>query len=449
MCTAKINLLLFIFLPRAPSPAGSSDSPVNFLRDQENRDPYGRCPPETGAPVENSDSQGPSEASLPPLEGFPGGEGRGALYRSFPEETGPDDKSLAQPLQEEFPSEKGSGESFRPIQEESTGDKSNGASPLSVQEVSLPDKKEQSLAQPVQEEFRSNKDSGTLPLPLQEDSPPGKGHQSLPQPVQEEAVGDKDSSTFLLPVQEDSPPGKDHLSLPQPVQEEAVGDKDSSTFLLPVQEDSPPGKGHQSLPQPVQEEAVRDEDSSTSPLPVQEDSPPGKGHQSLPQPVQEEAAKDEDNGTLTLPVQDDSSSVQEEAPRDKDSGALLVQAQGYSSQSLEAQSGERVFQDGNHQLTEGGRLHRVPLRGGPPLPFPQTTPRNRGGGNASYHNSSENARAESPIGKAPHRTERHSRDNSPSATIDLGDLDCRPDGVQDENPDDDKGGHRVCNCIGM
>ena len=209
----------------------------------------------------------------------------------------------------------------------------------------------------------------------------------------------------------------------------------------------------------MQEEAAGDKDSSTLPLPVQEDSPPGKGHQSLPQPVQEEAAKDEDNGTLPLPVQDDSSlvkdhqslvqPVQEEAPRDKDSGALLVQAQGDSSQSLEVQSGERVFQDGNQQLTEGGRLHRVPKRREPPLPLPQTTPRNRGVGNASYHNSSENARAESPIGEAPHRTERHSRDNSPSATIDLGDLDCRPDGVQDENPDDDKGSHRVCNCIGM
>ena len=209
----------------------------------------------------------------------------------------------------------------------------------------------------------------------------------------------------------------------------------------------------------MQEEAAGDKDSSTLPLPVQEDSPPGKGHQSLPQPVQEEAAKDEDNGTLPLPVQDDSSlvkdhqslvqPVQEEAPRDKDSGALLVQAQGDSSQSLEVQSGERVFQDGNHQLTEGGRLHRVPLRGGPPLPLSQTTPRNRGGGNASYHNSSENARAESPIGEAPHRTERHSRDNSASATIDLGDLDSRPNGVQDESPDDDMGGRRVCNCLGM
>ena len=209
----------------------------------------------------------------------------------------------------------------------------------------------------------------------------------------------------------------------------------------------------------MQEEAAGDKDSSTLPLPVQEDSPPGKGHQSLPQPVQEEAAKDEDNGTLPLPVQDDSSlvkdhqslvqPVQEEAPRDKDSGALLVQAQGDSSQSLEVQSGERVFQDGNHQLTEGGRLHRVPLRGGPPFPLSQTTPRNRGGGNASYHNSSENARAESPIGEAPHRTERHSRDNSPSATIDLGDLDSRPNGVQDESPDDDMGGRRVCNCLGM
>ena len=243
------------------------------------------------------------------------------------------------------------------------------------------------------------------------------------------------------------------------MQEEAAGDKDSSTLPLPVQEDSPPGKGHQSLPQPVQEEAVGDKDSSTLPLQVQEDFPPGKGHQSLPQPVQEEAAKDEDNETLPLPVQDDSSlvkdhqslvqPVQEEAPRDKDSGALLVQAQGDSSQSLEVQSGERVFQDGNHQLTEGGRLHRVPLRGGPPLPLSQTTPRNRGGGNASYHNSSENARAESPIGEAPHRTERHSRDNSPSATIDLGDLDSRPNGVQDESPDDDMGGRRVCNCLGM
>ena len=369
----------------------SSHSPVNFPGDQENRDLHGRCPPETGAPVENSDSQGPSEASLPPLEGSPRGEGRGALSRSFPEETGPDDKSLAQPLQEEFPSQKGSGGSLYPTQEKSPGDKSNGASPLSVQGVFLPEKNEKSLAQPVQEEFRSDKDSSTLPLSLQEDSPPGKGHQSLPQPVQEEAAGDKDSST--LP--------------------------------LPVQEDSPPGKGHQSLPQPVQEEAAKDEDNGTLPLPVQDDSSLVKDHQSLVQPVQEEA------------------------PRDKDSGALLVQAQGDSSQSLEVQSGERVFQDGNHQLTEGGRLHRVPLRGGPPLPLSQTTPRNRGGGNASYHNSSENARAESPIGEAPHRTERHSRDNSPSATIDLGDLDSRPNGVQDESPDDDMGGRRVCNCLGM
>ena len=391
MCTTKIKLLLLIFSPRIPSPAESSHSPVNFPGDQENRDLHGRCPPETGAPVENSDSQGPSEASLPPLEGSPRGEGRGALSRSFPEETGPDDKSLAQPLQEEFPSQKGSGGSLYPTQEKSPGDKSNGASPLSVQGVFLPEKNEKSLAQPVQEEFRSDKDSSTLPLSLQEDSPPGKGHQSLPQPVQEEATGDKDSST--LP--------------------------------LPVQEDSPPGKGHQSLPQPVQEEAAKDEDNETLPLPVQDDSSLVKDHQSLVQPVQEEA------------------------PRDKDSGALLVQAQGDSSQSLEVQSGERVFQDGNHQLTEGGRLHRVPLRGGPPLPLSQTTPRNRGGGNASYHNSSENARAESPIGEAPHRTERHSRDNSPSATIDLGDLDSRPNGVQDESPDDDMGGRRVCNCLGM
>ena len=391
MCTTKIKLLLLIFSPRIPSPAESSHSPVNFPGDQENRDPHGRCLPETGAPVENSDSQGPSEASLPPLEGSPRGEGRGALSRSFPEETGPDDKSLAQPLQEEFPSQKGSGGSLYPTQEKSPGDKSNGASPLSVQGVFLPEKNEKSLAQPVQEEFRSDKDSSTLPLSLQEDSPPGKGHQSLPQPVQEEATGDKDSST--LP--------------------------------LPVQEDSPPGKGHQSLPQPVQEEAAKDEDNETLPLPVQDDSSLVKDHQSLVQPVQEEA------------------------PRDKDSGALLVQAQGDSSQSLEVQSGERVFQDGNHQLTEGGRLHRVPLRGGPPLPLSQTTPRNRGGGNASYHNSSENARAESPIGEAPHRTERHSRDNSPSATIDLGDLDSRPNGVQDESPDDDMGGRRVCNCLGM
>ena len=391
MCTTKIKLPLLIFSPRIPSPAESSHSPVNFPGDQENRDLHGRCPPETGAPVENSDSQGPSEASLPPLEGSPRGEGRGALSRSFPEETGPDDKSLAQPLQEEFPSQKGSGGSLYPTQEKSPGDKSNGASPLSVQGVFLPEKNEKSLAQPVQEEFRSDKDSSTLPLSLQEDSPPGKGHQSLPQPVQEEATGDKDSST--LP--------------------------------LPVQEDSPPGKGHQSLPQPVQEEAAKDEDNETLPLPVQDDSSLVKDHQSLVQPVQEEA------------------------PRDKDSGALLVQAQGDSSQSLEVQSGERVFQDGNHQLTEGGRLHRVPLRGGPPLPLSQTTPRNRGGGNASYHNSSENARAESPIGEAPHRTERHSRDNSPSATIDLGDLDSRPNGVQDESPDDDMGGRRVCNCLGM
>lgn len=357
MCTTKIKLLLLIFSPRIPSPAESSHSPVNFPGDQENRDLHGRCPPETGAPVENSDSQGPSEASLPPLEGSPRGEGRGALSRSFPEETGPDDKSLAQPLQEEFPSQKGSGGSLYPTQEKSPGDKSNGASPLSVQGVFLPEKNEKSLAQPVQEEFRSDKDSSTLPLSLQEDSPPGKGHQSLPQPVQEEAAKDEDNGTLPLPVQDDSSLVKDHQSLVQP--------------------------------------------------------------------------------------------VQEEAPRDKDSGALLVQAQGDSSQSLEVQSGERVFQDGNHQLTEGGRLHRVPLRGGPPLPLSQTTPRNRGGGNASYHNSSENARAESPIGEAPHRTERHSRDNSASATIDLGDLDSRPNGVQDESPDDDMGGRRVCNCLSM
>ncbi|XP_066016791.1 uncharacterized protein [Pocillopora verrucosa] len=333
--------------------------------DQENRDPHGGCPPETGAPVENS--HGPPEASFPPLEEPPREENRGALLRWFAEEPPPrpDDKSLAQPLQEEFPSEKRSGGLFHPIQEELS---------------------------------------------------PRKDQKSLPHPIQEESPSDKTKGASLISVQEVPLPKKNEQSLAQPVQEESRSDKDSGTLPLPVQEDCPLGKG-----QPVQEDAAKDEGSGTSQHPVQEDSSLGKNHPSLAQPVQEEA------------------------PREKGSGALTGQVHGDFSQNLEAQSGERAFQDG--KLAEGDTLHRVTLRGG--LPLPQTTPRNRGVGIASHHNSSENARVESSIGEVPHRTERHSRDNSPSATIDLGDLDCRPDGVQDENPDDDKGSHRVCNCIGM
>ena len=279
-----------------------------------------------------------------------------------------------------------------------------------------PSPDDKSLAQPLQEEFPSEKSSGGLFHPIQEELSPRKDQKSLPHPIQEESPSDKTKGASLISVQEVPLPKKNEQSLAQPVQEESRSDKDSGTLPLPVREDCPLGKG-----QPVQEDAAKDEGSGTSQHPVQEDSSLGKNHPSLAQPVQEEA------------------------PREKGSGALTGQVHGDFSQNLEAQSGERAFQDG--KLAEGDTLHRVTLRGG--LPLPQTTPRNRGSGIASHHNSSENARAESSIGEVPHRTERHSRDNSPSATIDLGDLDCRPDGVQDENPDDDKGSHRVCNCIGM
>ncbi|XP_022778092.1 ankyrin-1-like isoform X2 [Stylophora pistillata] len=164
---------------RTPSNAGSRDSSFNFPGDQGNRDPHEQFPPETGTPMENSDSQGPAEvsAALPPSEEPPGEVVRGALFRSFQGEPplGEGDKSLAQPIQEEFPLEKDSEGLTHPVEEDSPPGKDEH---IVVQE-------EQSQAKPVQEESPGDKDSGTLSFPVQDDSPPGKVHQTLHQLVQE------------------------------------------------------------------------------------------------------------------------------------------------------------------------------------------------------------------------------------------------------------------------
>ncbi|XP_022790778.1 POTE ankyrin domain family member J-like isoform X2 [Stylophora pistillata] len=430
---------------RTPSTAGSSDSQFNFPEDQENRDPHD---PETGSPVENS--QEPSEASLPSLEESRG-EVRGASFRSFQEEppSGEGEKSLAQPFQEEFPSEKGSGGLFHPVQEgkdekalphptqeESPGDKSTGALPLAVLEVPLPEKKEELLAQPVQEECQSDKDNGSLPLSIQGDSSPGQGNQSLPQPAQEEARKDKDSGAFPLPVQEDSPQGKYRQLLARPVQEEAPRDEDRVALPIQIQGDSSCIEGDKSLPGPVQEVFHRD---GSLPYPIKEEDSSNtadllktskEGAATTNQSVNSAPSKPAMFKRNPATGQTWQTDVGTNTPKKAISPTSSVGKNQDNSilENVRAQSKEGVFPDGNHRSADGGPLHRVPLSGGSHLFY--TSPRNR---------------------EAPHRTERHSRDNpdmgrSQTAAIDMGDVDSHSESVQDENPDDDKGGPGVCNC---
>ncbi|XP_022790787.1 uncharacterized protein LOC111330222 [Stylophora pistillata] len=415
---------------RTPSNAGSRDSSFNFPGDQGNRDPHEQFPPETGTPMENSDSQGPAEvsAALPPSEEPPGEVVRGALFRSFQGEPplGEGDKSLAQPIQEEFPLEKDSEGLTHPVEEDSPPGKDEH---IVVQE-------EQSQAKPVQEESPGDKDSGTLSFPVQDDSPPGKVHQTLHQLVQEEATRDEDSGASPLPVQEDSPQGKYRQLLAQPVQEEAPRDEDRVALPIQLQGDSSCIEGDKSLPGPVQEVFHRD---GSLPYPIKEEDSSNtadllktskEGAATTNQSVNSAPSKPAMFKRNPATGQTWQTDVGTNTPKKAISPTSSVGKNQDNSilENVRAQSKEGVFPDGNHRSADGGPLHRVPLSGGSHL-F-HTSPRNR---------------------EAPHRTERHSRDNpdmgrSQTAAIDMGDVDSHSESVQDENPDDDKGGPGVCNC---
>ena len=391
---------------------------------------------------------GPSEALPPPVpEESPGDNASGALSNPIQEESPPgkDNQSLLHPVQEEFP-----------------GDKPNGALSYPVQEEAPPGKGNQSFY-PVQEESPGGKANGNLSHPVQEKSSPGKDSKSLTQPVQEESPNDK--ADIPNPVQEEAPADKSYGSLPHPVKEQCPTNKadvpttTATTFSSreqhSVPEERPVGKPNTSANSFRSGEELdrrTSQSSTTSQTKGASDSGSARSstreratktvtsansgslnetgaykatsfkHDSaLGKTWQGNLGTKSPRNTLTRSVgKDVQDRILKEVnnPPASETSGLEQRCMQPGSQNRKATSGEGKFPGEKHQRAEGDTaLPRASFRKspGPNLlltTLPETTLLDPGGAASGLDNSSANALPGSSIREAPHRTERHSRDDS-------------------------------------